>query len=75
MLKGVRSIKLINVEKYKLRQRIFSPVLYMRDMYVYLAETGINRFKLSWKSAFAFHPLTKLYIAEKFVIVFRFRAA
>lgn len=38
-------------------------------MYVYLAETGINRFKLSWKSAFTFHPLTKLYTAEKFTIV------
>lgn len=39
-------------------------------MYVYLAETGINRFKLSWKSAFTFHPLIKLYTAEKFVIIF-----
>ena len=38
----------------------------MTCVYVYLAETGINRFKLSWKSAFAFHPLTKLYIAEKY---------
>lgn len=37
-------------------------------MYVYLAETGINRFKLSWKSAFMFHP-TKLYTIEKFIII------